>query len=272
MYNQRVDAKEKDIQTSIDDIFRRTNRITMLIITLFLSLFALPTAHHTEFLRRISTPDRPQILVLISPGWEEQMVYPLLEHLWMEGFSVWSLRFAQHAQDLEQMSQSLEKALDSHTDPIVLAHGLSSIVLLHAISKTKSKIRGLAFLGAPIKPLCSPDLKDALIKHTWKEFSDFPIQRASPTFHQLVHQWCIGDSIAGEVLGIQYVWSATTNTNPIAPPESIRPHLSSQHRFVRSGPLALHGKEPRANELVMHKPTLEDLSLWLWNNKPWHTP
>ena len=243
-----------------------------MLITFFLLLFALPTAHHTEFLHRISTPVRPPILVLISPGWTEQMVYPLLKHLWMEGFSVWSLRFAIHAQDLEQMSQSLEEALDVHTNPVVVAHGLSSLIVLSTISKTTSNIRGVAFLGAPIKPFCSPHFKEALQKNSWESFPRFPIENASPTFHQLTYEWCIGEHSTDEILDIPHVWSATTNTHPMAPPESIRPHLSKQHRFVRSGPLALHGREPQAHELISHHPTLNDLSTWLWHNTPWKNP
>ena len=244
----------------------------MITITLLLSLFALPNAHHTEFLHRISTPVRPQVLVLISPGSDEQMMDPLLVHLWMEGFSVWSLRFAQHAQDLEQMSQSLEEALDTHTNPVVVAHGLSSIVLLHTISQTSAKASSLAFLDAPIKPFCSPYLKRALQQNSWDFFPELPTQYASTTFHQLTHRWCSGEYTTGDIEHIPYVWAATTNTSTIAPPESVRPHLHAQHRFIRSGPLALHGREPHASDLIAHKPTLNDLSTWLWHNKPWKSP
>ena len=242
----------------------------MLVITLLLSLFALPRAHHTEFLQRVSAPNRPQILVLISPGWDEQKIAPLLEHLWMEGFSVWSLRFAKHAQDLEQMSQSLEDALEKHTNPVVIAHGLSSLVLLHARKDTK--LHGLAFLGAPLKPFCSPSLKEALQSNIWDTFETLPIRYSSSTFQQLAYMWCEQKLKTRDVLDVPHVWSATTNMNPIAPPESIRPHLAPEHRFVRSGPLALHGREPTAIDIVKHKATLEDLSTWLWQNKPWKTP
>ena len=242
----------------------------MLVITLLFSLFALPSAYHTEFLQRVSTSNRPQILVLISPGWDEQKIAPLLEHLWIEGFSVWSLRFAKHAQDLEQMSQSIEEALKEHTHPVVIAHGLSSLALLHVLQKTQ--LHGLAFLGAPIKPFCSPSLKEALQNHTWDAFETLPIQYSSHTFQQLAYTWCERKLVNHDVLDVSHVWSATTNMHPIAPPESIRPHLAPDHRFVRSGPLALHGKEPTAIELIRHKPTLEDLSTWLWQQKPWETP
>ena len=244
----------------------------MLIITLLLSLFALPKAHHTEFLHRISTSERPQILVLISPGWDEQKLLPLLEHLWIEGFSVWSLRFSQHAQDLEQMSLSLNEALNKHTNPIVIAHGLSSIVLLSTIEQTKNKIRGLAFLGAPIKPFCAPAFKKALKENMWDEYPTLPTQYSSTTFHHLTYTWCTKEHSVQDILDFSHVWSATTNTHPVAPPESVRPHLNTQHRFVRSGPLALHGREPLSTELVSHKPTLDDLSTWLWQQKPWTTP
>ena len=244
----------------------------MLIITLLFSLFALPNAHHTKLLHRVATTERPQILVIISPGWDEQMASPLLEHLWRKGFSVWSLRFAQHAQDLDQMSESIERALDHHTDPVVVVHGFSSIALLNTLPRTKSKIRGLAFLGAPLEPFCSPAIEESLHKNTWDNFSDLPIQYASSTFHQIVYTWCKGKHGAYDIGDIHHVWSASTNINPIAPPESIRPHLSTQHRFIRSGPLALHGREPSSVELVQHKPTLNDLSSRLWDNTPWRNP
>ena len=243
----------------------------MLLFTFFLSLFALPTAHHTEFLRRIHTPNRPEVLVVISPGWDEEKLNPLLEHLWLEGFSVWSLRFADHAQDLEQMSQSLTTALSTHTNPIVIVHGLSSIVLFHT-PKFNSTIRGYAFLGSPLKAHCSPRLKEALRTDKWNDYPHLPLRHASHTFHQLVYTWCTEKKSTRQILDAPYIWSATTNAHPIAPPESIRPYLGIKHRFVRSGPLALHGREPSPIQLGTHKPTLNDLSKWLWKNKPWKAP
>ena len=244
----------------------------MLVFFFLVSLFALPNAQHTEYLHRISTPNRPVVLVLISPGWSEQKLSALFEHLWLEGFSVWFLRFEAHAQDEESMKQSLKEAVQTHEKPILVAHGLSSIFMLSSIQDLRNEVSAIALLGAPIQPWCSPNLMDALQNNNWSAYPDLPLQFASPTFHKEVYKWCSQKTITPPKLDWANIWAATTNVDSIAPPESIRPYLDTHHRFVRSGPLSLHGKEPNHIELAIHPNTLRDLSRWLWRQKPWNKP
>ena len=244
----------------------------MLFIALISLLFALPSAQHTEYLRRIASPKHPPVLVLISPGWDEQMLTPLLQHLWKEGFSVWTLRFSHHAQDLNTMSINIHEAIAQHQDPFVVAQGLSSIVFMQNIDEYQINISGLALLGAPIQPFCSPALIHALQKNSWTHFQNIQLKHANPTFHELVHSWCMQRTNLRSHIPVNDVWAATTNIHPIAPPESIRSYLHTDHRFVRSGPLALHGREPTHHQLPSHHPTLSDLTTWLWKQKPWDKP
>lgn len=243
----------------------------MLFFTLFSFLFALPPAQHTEYLRRISAPQRPTILVLISPGWDEIMLSPLLQHLWKEGFSVWSLKFSPHAQDIDSMNESIKKAIAVHQSPFIVAQGLSSVVLVQNLQSYNRDISGVGFLGAPIQPFCSPKLIESLKTNRWNHFQSLPLIQANDTFHTLIHNWCTQEETQKTTL-ISNIWAATTNVHPLAPPESVRPYLHKEHRFLRSGPLALHGKEPTFLELPIHQPTLSDLTAWLWKHKPWIQP
>jgi len=224
-------------------------------------LFALPEAHHVQYLERIQTKNEPIVLVLISPGWTEQMLDPLFYHLWKEGFSVWSLRFAEHAQTDKKMRQSIAQALEKHPNTIVIAQGFSGRILLQHARLFSKKMLGLALFASPVRTSCSPALEKALQGGSWSVLHHPPIKDANLSFHEDLWKAC--QKRERLELPFEHVWAATTNGNSIVPPETIRPYLLEHHQFVRSGPLALQGAEPSYQELFAHPPTLVSLSSWM---------
>ena len=232
-----------------------------MLFFLFSFLWALPDAYHTKYLERIHTNNTSVVLVLISPGWTEKMLDPLLYHIWKEGFSVWSLRFAEHAQSDQEMKHSIEQAIDKHQSPIVIAQGFSGRTLLQHSKRFASKISALALFASPVRISCSPVLEQALKGGSWSILENPPLKNANPSFHNDVWEACQRrDTFA---LPFQHVWATTTNGNAIVPPESIRPYLLEHHFFLRAGPLSLQGAEPSYQELFTHPPTLSALSKWM---------
>jgi len=232
-----------------------------MLFFLFSFLWAIPDAYHTKYLERIQTNNTSVVLVLISPGWTEQMLDPLLYHIWKEGFSVWSLRFAEHAQSDREMKDSIEKAMVQHQHPIVIAQGFSGRTILQNPQIFASKISGIALFASPVRTSCSPALEQALKGGDWDIFHHIPLENANPSFHDDLWEACQKREVFD--LPYQHVWATTTNGNSIVPPEAIRPYLLEHHQFIRSGPLALQGSEPSYQELFAHAPTLSALSKWM---------
>ena len=224
-------------------------------------LFALPDAYHVQYLERIQTNNNPPVLVLISPGWTEQLLEPLLSQLWTEGFAVWSLRFAHHAQTDTQMLESIATAIEKHQKPFVVSQGFSGRMLLKHADTFAPHISGVALLASPIASFCSPALEKALQGGSWSAVDHPPLSQASPSFHQDLWRACQQREILKPLF--TNIWAATTNGNPIVPPENIRPYLGDDHQFLRIGPLALQGSEPSYQELFAHPATLSALSSWI---------
>jgi hypothetical protein len=192
---------------------------------------------------------------------------PLLDHLWNQGFSVWSLRFSQHAQSPEIMHQSISKAIATHKNPFIVAQGFSGTIFVEKAEQYQDSIAGLALLGSPIVLSCPSALLNALNNNDWTVFDNPPIQNANRSFHEALKERCSRKLDTTYITPFQNVWAATTNANPLAPPESVRLHLQKNHRFLRSGPLSLHGIEPNHIDLFAHKHTLKDLSYWIWEKE-----
>lgn len=239
-----------------------THEIHMTFL-LFCMAFALPLFQHSEYLARVSTHSTTEIVVLISPGWNEQTLEPLLKELWTSGFSVWYVEFPLHAQHPEDMYHSIQHVISQHKKPIVVAQGFTGSLFVDHAEEFSSQISGLAMLGSPLSFYCSPAFVHALQNNTWSEFTNPPIHKAEISFHHYLLQKCDTPLSVGTTIPIDNLWIATTNTHPFAPPESIRPVLQHHHQFVRSGPLALHGAEPYFLDLYAHPPTLHELTYWL---------
>lgn len=226
-------------------------------------VFALPQFQHTEYLARVSTNSKADIVVLISPGWNEQSLELLLTNLWMSGFSVWFVLFPLHAQHPEDMYHSIQDVLLLHKKPIVVAQEFAGSLFIDHSEEFAPQISGLALLGSPLSFYCAPDFLQALQHNTWSKFENPPIQNANISFHEYLREKCAKPISLDMHIPIENLWVATTNTHPFAPPESIRPVLQNHHKFVRSGPLALHGTEPTFMELYTHSPTLHEMTSWL---------
>ena len=223
---------------------------------------AIPKFQHTEYLSRIASNPKAEVVLFISPGWDEHALDPILHALWRSGFSVWFVKFPIHAQSHEDIQESIDTILTMHNKPLIVAQEFTGSIFLERAEMLDEKISGLALLGSPFSFFCSPAFVDSLQSDVWTIFDNPPIQKADPFFYPYLLEKCQNTVPTSFRIPITNLWAATTNTHPFAPPESIRPYLQNHHRFIRSGPLALHGSEPNLIAFYTHTPTINDLCSW----------
>lgn len=232
----------------------------MLLLSFFSLLWALPDSILLHYKERIAHHGQDNILVVTSPGWHLSDYNHLLERLWRAGYSVWSLQFPLHAQHKDQMQSAFQEAIQQLNKPHVISHGLGGHMMLDELAVYQQNIRSLSMLSVPISLQCTPKTISALGSQKGKEYA---FQEASELFRQEIERRCTQSSSPSTLPDQLPVWTATSNENTIAPPESIRLYIQDHHTFIRSGPLYLHWIEPRHEDFLTHTPTIKLLIQWL---------
>ena len=232
----------------------------MFLLSFFSLLWALPNSTLLHYKDRITPHGKGNVLVVTSPGWNQSHYSPLLETLWRSGYSVWSLHFPLHAQHIDQMQAEFQQSLRRIQQPHVIFHALGGHLMLDQLPSYQNKIRSLSLLSVPIDLQCTEKTKSALRSPKERVHA---FQRASQIFKQELERRCTHSSAPPKLPDTLQVWTATSNENTIAPPESIRFYIQDHHTFVRAGPLFLHWTEPHHEDFLTHTPTIKLLIQWL---------
>ncbi|MEC7985505.1 MAG: hypothetical protein VX278_10090 [Myxococcota bacterium] len=239
-----------------------------MLFLLFALVWAQPQRGSLKkYLSRIQTQSHTPLLVVISPGWNEEDLDPLLSSLWSEGFNLWTLHFPYETQTSASVSADSRNAITSFSQaPIVVSHDFAGSLIVQDIAPVGT-IMALALFSSPLNHRCAPALEQALQEtdedELWEMLGDPALRESNPLWRDYIVSLCRNPPRPSIENISMPIWAATSNINNVAPPESIRPFLHPNHTFFRPGPLNLNRIEPNSNEILSHPPTTKILLQWL---------
>ena len=239
---------------------------------LFFLLIQLVFAHPPDLQQEFYQRQRGKtgtVLVVITPGWEKTHYEKLLETLWQNGFSIWSVTFDLPNQNIEQMQIILQQALATLPEKTsIWAHGLAGTVVAQAVEQNKISPAAMVFTGTPLIARCSQALRSHLgmggdIQGAEKLlYGSFQPKVVATLWTKNWQNWC--DQQLQINLTSMHIpmWFANSGMDHVAPPENTR-SMIGESPFVRISPLSFDLSEPNHYGLLQHHRTIWTGTRWL---------